>query len=144
MRMATFGAVVHGPSGHLWYTLLDTRVMPEKSTSPEAIVAKMALDQALFAPVFTAVFYAALTAMEGRPDEIVEVISTCATVILSSQLNHIICGRFHSQKNLVIQLIDLLGDLTDIVSKTATLVCYCWSDVLDVQMCNVDLTIRNE
>ena len=71
--MAAFGVALHGPAGHYWYRLLDSYVLPNRASSPGAIVAKMVLDQALFAPFFTAVFYATLTALEGRPDAIVDV-----------------------------------------------------------------------
>ena len=72
-RMAAFGVALHGPAGHFWYQLLDAKVMPGRGSDMRAIVAKMALDQALFAPFFTAVFYAVLTALEGHPQDIADV-----------------------------------------------------------------------
>lgn len=56
--------------GHYWYKLLDKSIMPKNPNATMAIVGKMVTDQALFAPVCTAVFYGSLALMEGRPGAI--------------------------------------------------------------------------
>ena len=44
----------------MWYQFLDKVVMPDNSSSTNAIVTKMVLDQAIWAPLNTALFYAYL------------------------------------------------------------------------------------
>ena len=46
-----------GPVGHVWYTLLDGNVFPKEPTSNRAVVCKMLLDQLLWAPFFSCVFF---------------------------------------------------------------------------------------
>ncbi len=46
-----------GPIGHVWYTLLDGKVFPNEPTSNRAVVCKMLLDQLLWAPFFSCVFF---------------------------------------------------------------------------------------
>lgn len=75
-HMGFFGLVLHGPMGHYWYRLLDARVMPDAGNSSPAVVAKMTVDQALFAPLSTMIFYAALAAMDGRLDELPTILQT--------------------------------------------------------------------
>ena len=47
--------------------LLDGRVMPHASKSPRAVASKICIDQLIFAPICTLVFYAFKVATEGRP-----------------------------------------------------------------------------
>jgi protein Mpv17 len=51
---------------HVWYQFLDKHVMSDKASSSKAIVTKMVLDQAIWAPVNTALFYAYLAFADGR------------------------------------------------------------------------------
>lgn len=62
-RMASFGFLFHGPSGHYFYNFLD-RFIPGKS--PVNIVSKIAVDQLLWAPVFTACFFVYLGVTERK------------------------------------------------------------------------------
>ena len=52
-----FGVTLDGPVGHVWYTLLDGKVFPQEPTSNRAVVCKMLLDQILWAPFFSCVFF---------------------------------------------------------------------------------------
>lgn len=52
-----FGVTLDGPIGHVWYTLLDGNVFPKEPTSNRAVVCKMLLDQLLWAPFFSCVFF---------------------------------------------------------------------------------------
>ena len=50
-----------------WGHALLQRVMPHASKSPRAIATKVAIDQLLFAPTCTVVFYFYKVLTEGRP-----------------------------------------------------------------------------
>lgn len=55
VRMGAFGALVHAPSGHVFYGLLE-RMFPGVETS--AIVTKLAVDQIAWTPVFGSLLFA--------------------------------------------------------------------------------------
>ena len=59
-RMMSFGFLIHGSTGHYWYQALDRYI---RGTGVKEVVSKVALDQLLWAPVFTAIFlgYTSLT-----------------------------------------------------------------------------------
>lgn len=69
-KMAAFGACLHGPIGHYWYGFLDRTIMVKAPTSAGAVFAKTAIDQALWAPIFTSVFFGSMKVMDGKPGEI--------------------------------------------------------------------------
>lgn len=69
-RLAVFNAGM-GVLGHEYYKVLDGRVMPHAAKSPRAVMSKLVIDQFLFAPICTAVFYFFKVATEGRPREYV-------------------------------------------------------------------------
>ena len=52
-----FGVTLDGPIGHVWYTFLDGKVFPNEPRSNRAVVCKMLLDQLLWAPFFSCVFF---------------------------------------------------------------------------------------
>lgn len=56
-----------GPVGHHWYRFLDTNVGVANPTAPRVIATKVGLDQFVFAPLSTFMFYAYLCSAEGRP-----------------------------------------------------------------------------
>ena len=67
-RMATFGALWHGPSGHYFYGFLD-RMMP--GTAMKTVFSKVGIDQIAWNPIFGIVFFTSLGLMEGKStDEI--------------------------------------------------------------------------
>lgn len=53
----------HGPSGHYFYGFLDSAIAGKGVAQ---VVSKVAIDQVLWAPIFTAVFFAYLGATEGK------------------------------------------------------------------------------
>lgn len=73
-RMASFGLLLHGPIGHYWYEFLDRTIMPQASKSTAAVVSKMAIDQLLWAPVFTALFFSYMETAQGRPERAPDVV----------------------------------------------------------------------
>uniref|UniRef100_A0A7S0ZE12 Uncharacterized protein n=1 Tax=Timspurckia oligopyrenoides TaxID=708627 RepID=A0A7S0ZE12_9RHOD len=70
-KMAIFGMCLHGPVGHLWYGMLDKSIMTAAPTSAAAVATKTIIDQTLFAPIFTSVFFGSMKALDGKADEIV-------------------------------------------------------------------------
>lgn len=62
-RMASFGFLIHGPTGHYFYSALDRLIV---GTSPVKVASKVAIDQVLWAPVFTALFFSYLGFAEGK------------------------------------------------------------------------------
>jgi protein Mpv17 len=54
-------------AGHVWYTTLDRNVMPEDPKSNQAVVSKMLLDQLVWAPAFSCVFFAFINILDVRP-----------------------------------------------------------------------------
>eukprot|EP00892_Ulva_mutabilis_P004054 jgi/Ulvmu1/201/UM001_0205.1 len=63
-RMASFGLLWHGVSSHIWYEFLDAKV-PGPSSAAGSVVTKMVLDQAIWAPLNTMIFYSYLAAATG-------------------------------------------------------------------------------
>mmetsp|Transcript_15182 Transcript_15182/g.32563 ORF Transcript_15182/g.32563 Transcript_15182/m.32563 type:complete len:195 (-) Transcript_15182:585-1169(-) len=70
-KMAIFGGCLHGPIGHYWYGFLDKSVMTAAPTSAAAVATKTAIDQVLWAPIFTSVFFGTMKALDNKTDEIV-------------------------------------------------------------------------
>ncbi|KAI3437713.1 hypothetical protein D9Q98_000161 [Chlorella vulgaris] len=70
LGIATYSCTVGAATGHYWHRWLETHVSPDNPTSDSAVGTKILLDQAVLTPVMTAVFFAALKLMEGRPDAI--------------------------------------------------------------------------
>lgn len=52
-RMASFGFLIHGTSGHFFYNFLDSLIPGQQLT---AVAGKVAVDQLVWAPIFTALF----------------------------------------------------------------------------------------
>lgn len=65
-RMASFGFLIHGPTGHYFYSALDRLIV---GTSPIKVASKVAIDQVLWAPIFTAIFFSYLGFAERKPVE---------------------------------------------------------------------------
>lgn len=62
-RMALYGGSVFGPAASSWYSLLQRRVV--LSTPRRTMLAQVACDQGLFAPVFIGVFLSSMAVLEG-------------------------------------------------------------------------------
>ena len=52
--------------GHYWYVALDRMVFPKEPKASGTIVTKMLLDQLIWSPINTCIFFASLAAMEGN------------------------------------------------------------------------------
>ncbi|EFX03442.1 integral membrane protein mpv17 pmp22 family [Grosmannia clavigera kw1407] len=62
-RMALYGGTVFGPAATTWYRFLQKRVV--LSTPRRTMLAQVACDQGLFAPVFISVFLSSMAVLEG-------------------------------------------------------------------------------
>lgn len=62
-RVTSFGFVLHGTTGHVWYGKLD-QLLP--GTEAWKVAVKVAADQVLWAPIFTAMYFSYLGLAEGR------------------------------------------------------------------------------
>lgn len=76
LRLGLYGLLLDGPIGHFWYKLLDVKVYPNDPKSNKAVLTKTALDQLIWAPAMTCVFFAFLKLLEGHPDAILLTIQT--------------------------------------------------------------------
>ncbi|KKY39229.1 putative mpv17 pmp22 family protein [Diaporthe ampelina] len=64
-RMVLYGGAVFGPAATTWYKFLAKNV---NLKSPNGtILARVALDQGVFAPVFIGVFLSSMATLEGNP-----------------------------------------------------------------------------
>ena len=54
-------------AGHVWYSLLDKNVNPKNPKSNGTVVVKMLLDQLVWAPAFSCVFFAFMCCLEVEP-----------------------------------------------------------------------------
>lgn len=63
-------------TGHVWYTTLDRNVYPDDPKSNKAVITKTALDQLLWAPAFSCVFFFFIHALDGHPEAAVDAIRT--------------------------------------------------------------------
>merc|ERR1740121_1209268 len=65
VKMASFGFLLHGTTGHYFYNFLDGAL---QGTTPLIVAAKVAIDQTVWAPVFMCMFFSYMMAFEGTPD----------------------------------------------------------------------------
>jgi protein Mpv17 len=124
-RFAAYGFIIHAPACHVWYGILDSRVYPKAPTSPRAVVAKMAIDQLLFTPFATLVFYSIIKTMEGEAHKITSTIKekfwpTLLAGYTVWPLAHIINFRFiaGNQRVLYINVVNVAWNV--ILCKIAT------------------------
>lgn len=114
-RLTLFGIVMDGPVGHWWYMLLDKHVMPDDPKSVKAIISKMVLDQLIWAPMFSCVFFTFVRTLEGHPEAALATIQSelVATIVANYAvwpLAHIINFRFvpSQQRILYINFVQIL------------------------------------
>lgn len=70
IRLASFGLLLHGPIGHYFYGFLDSQ-MPK--TDPITVALKVLIDQVLWAPIFTVLFFTYIGLASGDgPNKIIE------------------------------------------------------------------------
>lgn len=65
--MGTLGLCLVGPTLHVWYTLLS-RIIPKPTAAGAGL--RMVTDQFFFAPLFIPVFFGGLYLLEGRPQQL--------------------------------------------------------------------------
>ncbi|CAN8065912.1 unnamed protein product [Agarophyton chilense] len=65
-RMASFGFLIHGPTGHYFYSALDRVIV---GATPLKVASKVIVDQVFWAPIFTALFFAYLGVAERKTVE---------------------------------------------------------------------------
>lgn len=63
LKLASFGFLVHGPTGHYFYGFLDGK-MP--GTSAVTVASKVAIDQLIWNPIFGTMFFGYLGLAEGQ------------------------------------------------------------------------------
>lgn len=63
LRLASFGVLLHATSGHYFYGFLDDKFPGTEGTT---VATKVAIDQILWAPVFTMMFFAYNSLLEGK------------------------------------------------------------------------------
>ena len=66
MRMASWGLLVNGPIGHLWYLALESVV---RLPGASGIVAKVVVDQAIWTPPLTYAFFMYEGCLQGESPE---------------------------------------------------------------------------
>jgi len=70
IRLASFGLLMHGPIGHFFYGFLDEK-MP--GTAGMTVALKVLIDQVLWAPIFTVLFFTYIGLASGDgPAKIIE------------------------------------------------------------------------
>ena len=74
MRMASYGLLIGGPSGHMWHKFLDATVMPHAPKSTRAVLGKLAADQLAFAPLANVALFAFIECSKGTPHQTLFVI----------------------------------------------------------------------
>eukprot|EP00518_Triparma_eleuthera_P003655 CAMPEP_0182464750 /NCGR_PEP_ID=MMETSP1319-20130603/8811_1 /TAXON_ID=172717 /ORGANISM="Bolidomonas pacifica, Strain RCC208" /LENGTH=177 /DNA_ID=CAMNT_0024664409 /DNA_START=103 /DNA_END=633 /DNA_ORIENTATION=+ len=63
LKMGSFGLLVHGTTGHYFYSFLDAK-LPGTATS--TVAKKVVIDQTMWNPVFGLMFFGYLSAFEGK------------------------------------------------------------------------------
>eukprot|EP00191_Tetraselmis_sp_GSL018_P018094 CAMPEP_0177589916 /NCGR_PEP_ID=MMETSP0419_2-20121207/7092_1 /TAXON_ID=582737 /ORGANISM="Tetraselmis sp., Strain GSL018" /LENGTH=208 /DNA_ID=CAMNT_0019080369 /DNA_START=265 /DNA_END=891 /DNA_ORIENTATION=+ len=72
ISFAAYGAVLDAPCGHTFYKHLDDKVMPDNPRSKLAVLIKLTIDQLIYTPVLTCLFFAWICCTTGQPQSIVE------------------------------------------------------------------------
>jgi len=114
-RLTAFGVLMDGPIGHCWYSTLDKNVMPEDPKSTKAIIMKTGLDQLVWAPFFSCVFFTFIRTLEGHPEAALSTIQSqlVPTIVANYALwplAHLINFRFvpSEQRILYINFVQIL------------------------------------
>jgi protein Mpv17 len=63
LRLGSFGALIHGPTGHFFYGFLDKQL---PGTAATTVVSKVAIDQLIWNPIFGVMFFSYLGLTEGK------------------------------------------------------------------------------
>lgn len=76
LQMAAFGLLFQGPALHCFSTALDANVLPDRPTSACAIATKTAIDQLLWSPICTSMFFIAMELFQGNISGIASTVTT--------------------------------------------------------------------
>jgi len=63
VRLGSFGFLIHGPTGHYFYSWLDKQI---PGTAMKTVATKVAIDQLLWNPCFGVMFFSYLGLAEGK------------------------------------------------------------------------------
>jgi protein Mpv17 len=63
IRLASFGFLIHGTTGHYFYGMLDSKL---PGTAPLTVASKVFIDQTIWNPIFGCMFFGYLNVMEGK------------------------------------------------------------------------------
>lgn len=99
LRLTSFGVLMDGPIGHCWYLFLDKNVFPQAPKTTKAIITKTALDQLIWAPFFSCVFFAFNQLLQGHPELILATIKDTLVPTLTANyalwpLAHLVNFKF--------------------------------------------------
>lgn len=64
IKMASFGFLIHGTTGHYFYQFLDKLL---SGTAPYIVASKVAIDQICWAPIFMVMFFSYMCLFDGTP-----------------------------------------------------------------------------
>ncbi|CAM9724530.1 unnamed protein product [Sphacelaria rigidula] len=62
MKLASFGALVHGSTGHFFYNFLDSKI---PGTAALTVAKKVFIDQIIWNPIFGCMFFGYMGAVDG-------------------------------------------------------------------------------
>ncbi|CAM9324690.1 unnamed protein product [Ectocarpus sp. 13 AM-2016] len=62
LKLASFGALIHGSSGHFFYNFLDSKI---PGTAALTVAKKVFIDQVLWNPIFGCMFFGYMGAVDG-------------------------------------------------------------------------------
>lgn len=65
LTLAAYGFFIDAVAGHHFYEWLDKNIEPGRAKTSKAVGKKIAIDQLIYAPIFTCVLYAYLSTVQG-------------------------------------------------------------------------------
>jgi len=66
LRFMAFSALVGTPVAYFWYGWLDATILPLAPVSAQAIITKVVMDQVLYSPVMTSLFFSGMAVCDGK------------------------------------------------------------------------------
>lgn len=69
-KYSAFGFLIHGPSCHCFYKMLDNAVPPTQPIVLRKILLKIGIDQTVWSPFLLCVFYSFMQIWDGKPEAI--------------------------------------------------------------------------
>ena len=105
ITMSVFGFIYHGPSGHFFYNFLDKQIDGKEA---KHIVAKVAIDQILWCPIFMTVFFTYLGLVNGDSFQVIadkikkDLLSACQGSWKVWPIVHAVNFKFVSTKHRLI------------------------------------------